>query len=214
MSRYLAAHPDPAAVMAVLAREVFTEALLLELRFASGTVYLSNWVVPFTDTRDGHVWQGAGNLVSGSPVTGGDGDLAPVMEYTLGIPAELLSEGEAGEDGKGLIPMLMLDRPEYVGRKAILWSQIFDDTVLTPEGQSTPVGYPVAEHAGLMDRASVTFAPGVALVTLTVESLLARKAQPAWGRLTARDQARRHSDDKGLDYVPEVVATEIQWTKW
>ena len=43
---------------------------------------------------------------------------------------------------------------------------------------------------------------------------LARKGAPQYGFLTYQDQLRRHPTDEGLQFVPEVVSTEVQWTDW
>ncbi len=52
------------------------------------------------------------------------------------------------------------------------------------------------------------------MLTLRVESVLARKGAPLFGLLTDRDQKRRYVDDEGLRYVPEVMSTAVKWTDW
>ena len=214
MSRYLASQPDPAAIIALLAKDVIHEALLLELQFVTGTIYLSNEIPPFTDLRDGYVWQGMGNLVGIGTVNGGVNVRAPVMEYQLGIPWELLTVDERGTNGMGLIPGLIGDRANYVNRPARLWSQLFDDATPDAQGRPSQVGHPTAEHFGLMDKISISFSPEAAILSLSVEGLMARKAAPTYGRLTHRDQLRRYPGDLGLRFVPEVMSTDPQWTDW
>ena len=212
MSVYLANQPDPEEVEAVLNRQSVYLVHLLELQFASGTVYLSNEIVPFTDTEWGHTWRGMGNLVSMSAVQAGRRNLAPVMEYTLGIPWEFLTEGERGVNGMGLIPGLIGDPAEYRNRTATLWEQVFDDETLDSHGRPTPVGIPSAIHTGRMDTVRATYALASANVTLSVEGPLSRKGAPVFGRLTPRDQYKRYPGDHGLDYVTEVLNTTVQWT--
>ena len=212
MSIYLAHQPDPAAVEAALNRETVHIVQLLELRFASGTVYLSNEVVPFTDSQWGHTWQGMGNLVSMSSIQAGERNLAPLMEYTLGIPWEFLTAEERGVSGMGMIPALIGNSAEYRDREAILWEQILDDETLDVHGRATPVGVPSALHYGRMDTVRASYSITAANLTLSVEGPFSRKGAPVFGRLTPRDQKRRYAGDNGLNYVYEGLNTTVQWT--
>lgn len=215
MSRLLSAQPDPAAVEAVLARDVVSWALMLELQFASGTVRLSNTAVPITD-RNGATWSGLGDLVGMSDIEGGAGSLAPLREYYLGIPWEFLGADSIPGQAAARIPGLIGAASEYRGRPANLYAQLFDADVYDGRGRATPVGVPMALDAGLMTNVSWTFAPGgtAVMLTLRVESVLARKGAPLFGLLTDRDQKRRYGDDAGLEYVPEVMSTAVKWTDW
>ncbi|NVK57329.1 MAG: hypothetical protein HWE26_17130 [Alteromonadaceae bacterium] len=216
MSIYLSNQPDPAAVQAQLEREAVHVILLLELRFASGAVYLSNGLLPFTDADPdkGHTWQGLGNLVGVGDVEGGPEDLAPFMQYHLGVPWEILEEDERGVNGMGLIPGLIGEPGEYRNRDAILYEQVMSDDMLDAHGRPTPVGIPTAIHFGVMDTVTASYSASAAILSMTVEGPLARKGAPVYGMLTARDQLRRHPGDKGLTYVPEVMSTTPKWTTW
>lgn len=217
MSIYLSNQPDPAAVAAALANEVVSSILLLELRFASGSVYLSTDTVPYTDPHWGYTWTGLGILASIGEVTGGVDNLAPMMEYGLGVPWEFLSEDEQAEARFNLIPALVSDRAEYVNRPAILWEQVLSHDVLDEHGRPTPVGIPSALHYGLMDLAGASFSAAAVGLRLTAEGPLTRKGSAVFGRLTDRDQRRRHATptpDKGLRFVPEVLSTNPVWTDW
>jgi hypothetical protein len=211
VSIYLAHQPDPAAVEAALAKEVVHLVQLLELRFASGTVYLSNETVPIE--VDGHTWQGMGNLVSVATIPAGRRNLAPLVEYTLGIPWEFLTDEERGVNGMGLIPGLIGDPAEYRNREAILWEQILDDDNLDSHGRPTPIGVPSALHYGRMDAVTATYSPTAANLRLSVEGPFSRKGAPVFGRLTPRDQQKRYPGDNGLNYVYEVQNTVVEWTK-
>ncbi len=218
MSVYLSNQPDPAAVAAALAKEVVPTILLLELRFASGTVHLTNQVVPFTDTEWGQTWQGCGTLVGMTNLRGGPNDLAPLREYTLGIPWEVLSDAERGSNGLGRIPGLIGDPADYRGRPAILWEQILDADTRDPYGRMTPVGIPSALDFSRMDTVKARYSATAAVLTLSCEAITSRKASATYGRLTPRDQYRRtaagQATDKGLDHVPEVMNTTPEWTRF
>jgi hypothetical protein len=210
MSVFLADQPDPGAILAALDRETVKRALLLEMRFASETVRISDWAVPFQDGRWGHDWVAGRGLVSMADVDLGEDDLAPLREYSLGIPWEYLTEGQRGSIG--MLPPLIGNRPEYAGRDCILMMQLFEGVDV--HGRAAPLGYPVALDWSLMDRVSASF--GLERITLTLgcESLLARKGAPQYGLLTHRDQLRRHPGDNGLRFVPEVMSTNPVWTTW
>lgn len=215
MSRLLAAQPDPAAVEAALARDVVSWALMLELRFVSGTIRISNTAVPVTD-RTGATWQGLGDLVGMSDLEGGPDSLAPLREYHLGIPWEFLGPDSLPPRSAARIPGLIGDASDYRGQPANLYAQLFDADVYDARGRAAPVGVPIALDAGLMTNVGWSFAPGDGgvMLTLRVESVLARKGAPLFGLLTDRDQRRRHGDDQGLRFVPEVMSTAVKWTDW
>ncbi len=215
MSRLLAAQPDPAAVEAVLARDVVSWALLLELRFRSGTIRLSNATVPVT-TAGGAVWQGLGDLVGMSDIDGGPDNLAPLREYHLGVPWEFLGPESLPAQASARIPALIGDASDYRGQPANLSAQLYDGNAYDASGRALPVGVPVALDAGTMTNVGWSFSPGDGgvVLTLRVESVLARKGAPLFGLLTDRDQKRRHGDDAGLRFVPEVMSTAVKWTDW
>lgn len=210
MSIFLEGQPDPEALMAALDRETVTRALLLEMRFASQTVRISDWAVAFTDLRWGHRWAPGGGWVGMSDVARGADDLAPWRDYILGIPTEALSPEQAAEIG--MLPAIIGNRAEYAGRDAVLYMQLFDG--VDAHGRAAPLGHPIALDWSLMDRVSGSFTPEAITLTLSCEGLMARKGSPQYGMLTHRDQARRHPGDNGLRFVPEVMATNPVWTTW
>ncbi len=214
MSLFLDGQPDPVAVEAALQAETVSLLLLLELRFASGTRYLSSSNVPFVDAQWGHEWLGTGDMVSIAEISGGAQEMAPLIEYRLALPYELLADEEKGISGKGRIPALVGSPGEYLNRAAILWGQILSLTAVDVHGRPLPVGTPFAIHTGIMDRVKISFGPMQAQLTLPVEGPLSRKGAPVYGMLTPRDQARRHPGDQGLRFVPEVTNTDVTWTTW
>lgn len=212
MSVFLSNQPDPAAVEAALRRESVHIVLLAEFRFASGTFYTCNQNIPIT--TGGHTWQGYGDLVAVSAVSDSADTLAPLMEYTLGIPWELLTPEDRATNGLGIIPGLIGSPSEYRGRTAALWEQIVSDDILDADGRGALIGVPTALHSGSMDSPRASFTAASANLTLSVEGAFIRAGAPVFGRMTHRDQLRRYPGDKGLRYVPEVVDTEVQWTSW
>ena len=211
MSVYLSNQPNPAAVEAALRKQSVHIILLAEFRFASGTVYTSNETVSFTDALWGHTWRGYGALVGVSSISDSVETLAPMMEYQLGIPWEVLAPEERGTNGLGKIPGLIGNPSEYRGRTAALWEQVMSHDVLDEHGRPTPIGVPTSIHTGTMDTPRASFSASFVSLTLNVEGAFVRAGAPVFGRYTPRDQQRRYPGDNGLRYVPEVVDTELNW---
>lgn len=214
MSRLLEGQPDPSAIISALSREVVHYILLCELRFASGTVYMSNQQGDFTDLKWGNTWRGLGGLVGIGDIDGGPDDLAPYREYLLGIPWQFLSDESSPTRATAQLPALIGKKSEYVGREANLWVQMFAPDAEDTHGRPIPLGYPIALDASLMSDVSWSFVADGALLRLKVEGLLARKGAPLFGMLTYKDQLRRHPGDEGLRFVAEVVSTNPTWTSW
>lgn len=210
MSIFLEGQPDPDAILAALDRETVRRALLLEMRFASETVRISDWAVPFTDLRWGHTWVAGAGWVGMSEIAHEEGDLAPWRDYNLGIPTERMTEEQ--QDRIGMLPALIGNRAEYAGRDAILYMQMFDGQ--DEHGRAAPLGHPIALDWSLMDRVSGSFTKETIMLTMSCEGLMARKGSPQYGMLTHRDQNRRHAGDNGLRFVPEVMSTSPVWTTW
>lgn len=206
MSVFLDAQPEEyrAAIADLLSREAVQMAVMLQLDFASGPIRLSNRNIPFIDLKWGYQWgAGSGLLVALPEVSGGDGQLAPFREYQLGMPNEWIDAESWRADLVGIVG----DFTEYRGRDAGLFGQLFD-----PDSNQ-PIGHPFAFDAGLMDKMTVSFPRGGAILRLTTESFLARKGAPVYGMQTYLDQKRRHPTDEGLQFTTEA-AKVITWTDW
>jgi hypothetical protein len=209
----LADQPDPDGVLAVLQAERVAQALLLELQFASGPVYLSNLMLPFVDLRWGRTWQGLGAFVLLEDMQGGKDNLAPARKYTLGIPRDYLTGDETTDAQLNRLPTLVGSPGEYRGREAILYMQLFGET-LDAYGRVQAAGYPIALDTSIMDSISVSYSATQIALSLSVESFMARKGYPSNGTLTYRDQLQRHAGDTGLGFVPEVAGTIVTWPKF
>lgn len=206
MIEFLKAQPEEYRdqVMDLLAGGAVQMAVLLNLEFATTPVRLSNRNIPFVDLKWGHEWGAGSGLLVGLPeVSGGDNQLAPFREYRLGIPGEWIDSENWAAD---LVEMVG-DVVEYRGRDAGLYGQLFH-----PD-KNTAIGHPFAFDVGIMDRMTVSFPKGGAIVSLTTESFLARKGAPVYGMQTYFDQKRRYSTDEGLQFVTEAGKL-ITWTAW
>lgn len=206
MIEFLQAQPEEYRdqVMDLLGRGSVQMAVMLHLDFATDPVWLSNRNIPFTDLKWGHTWGAGGGLLVGLPeVNGGDNQLAPFHEYRLGMPNEWIDSENWAAD---LVEMVG-DVAEYRGRDSGLYGQLFD-----PDSNQ-PVGHPFAFDTGIMDRMTVSFPRGGAIVSLTTESFMARKGVPVYGMQTYFDQKRRHPTDEGLQFVTEAGKL-ITWTDW
>ena len=206
MIEFLKSQPAPqrARVMDLLAREAVQMSVMLHLDFASEALRLSNRNIPFTDLKWGHEWGAGGGLLVGLPeLSGGDDQLAPFREFRLGIPNEWID----AETWMADLVEMVGDVGSYRGRDAGLYGQLFD----SESGQ--PVGHPFAFDIGIMDRMSVSFPRGGAIISLTTESFMARKGVPVYGMQTYHDQKRRHPTDEGLQFVTEAGKL-ITWTDW
>ncbi|MFW2541537.1 hypothetical protein ACN2XU_02765 [Primorskyibacter sp. 2E107] len=191
-------------VMALLSGGAVQMSVLLHLDFATEPLLLCNRNVPFTDLKWGRVWGAGSGLLVGLPeISGGDNELAPFREYQLGMPNEMI---DAANWAAELVTMVG-EVSEYRARDAGLYAQLFDPDT------GGPAGHPFALDIGIMDKLTVSFPRGGAIVSLTTESFMARKGVPTYGMLTYFDQKRRYPTDEGLQFVTESNKL-ITWTDW
>lgn len=206
MIEFLAAQPEEYrdTVLDLLGREAVHMAILFHMDFATTPVFLSNRNVPFTDLKWGHTWsQGSGLLVGLPEISGGDGQLAPFREFRLGLPNEWIDAENWAADLVSMVGNVS----EYRGRDAGLYGQLFDPDT------GAPVGHPFAMDVGVMDRMTVSFPVGGAIVTLTTEGFMSRKGAPVYGMQTYNDQKRRYPTDEGMEFTVEAEKT-VNWTDW
>lgn len=206
MIEFLRAQPDEYRdqVMDLLGRGAVQMAVMLHMDFATNPIRLSNRNIPFTDLKWGHIWDAGHGLLVGMPeVTGGDNQLAPFREYSLGLPNEWIDSENWAAD---LVEMVG-NVGEYRRRDFCLYGQLFDPDT------NQPVGHPFAFDISFMDRMTVSFPRGGAVVSLSTESFMARKGVPVYGMLTYFDQKRRYPTDEGLQFVTEANKL-ITWTDW
>ncbi|WP_107495649.1 hypothetical protein [Thalassobius sp. I31.1] len=200
MTILLDAQSDPAAFLAAIEAESVDFALCCEMQFLSETLYMSNRNVGFVS--GGREWKGLGKLVDLSAPSGGSEDLAPVMEYTLSLPWDLIDEG--AKNGIGQLAELMYLSEEYERRIARLSVQIFQD--------GEPGGDPFVLHVGRMSKPHLSVEWGKPVVfRIDAESILVGQQTPPSGKLTDADQKARHPGDRGLEAVPNAVSEAVDW---
>ncbi len=176
-----------AANAAAAGARVVRPVLLAELDFASGPVTVTN--APFDIAIDGKTYQGVGQFGGISPVE--EGTELQTYNLTLqlnGIPAALIAIA-LGED--------------YQGRAAVVSMAFLD------EGHR-PLDAPLVLFRGRMDVMRIQ-AGETASIELTCESRLADWERPRVRRYNNADQQQRFSDDKGFEFVPQMVEKEIVW---
>jgi hypothetical protein len=201
--RYLENQPvaDRPRILELIKADRVEMAIMAFFDFASQPLRISNRTLPFQDSS-GNTWDAGGGLLVQIPVLGmGEGELAPFRMFRLGMPDEWIDSDNFAAD---LIQMVA-DRAEYVGRTSQILEQLFDPAT----GQ--PIGNPTVIETGTMDKMSVSFPLGGAIVSLTSEGLLARKGVPVYGVQTYRDQKRRYPTDEGLEFVTETNRL-VTWT--
>lgn len=206
MSVFLDAQPVAARdrIAAILSGGVVPMAIMLSLDFADGPLRLCNRRVPFTDLKDGHTWgAGHGLLVSLPDLEMAEDSLNPFRQYQLGLPSDLIDLEEWAPE----VISSISDRANYVTREVALYGQIFDPMT------GAPVGHPFAHDVAQMDRMTASFSTAGAIVSLSVESFMARQGMPVYGMMTYRDQLRRFPGDEGMQFTTESGRL-VTWTKW
>lgn len=191
---------NPEGLREALAGENVSGALMCEMQFASGTLYLTNSLTSFT--VGGVQYRGLGDLVSVAAVKQGPRNLTPVMRYGLGLPKEVMADDEGASLGN--VAAVMSDPAEYAERLAILSLQVFRD--------GAPYGSPVVMHTGRLSRPRIEVQPGQPLrFSILAESVLVRKRLAPAGKLTDKDQQSRHAGDLGLGFVINATSEPVDW---
>jgi hypothetical protein len=178
---------DPTVVSA-LGGEVVRIALLAELEFASGTLYMTD--LPYNVNYGGNTYVGGGNLVSVNPVKESDGLEAHGLQFTLsGVPSSAIS---------------MVLQEHIQGKPARLKVMLFSEN-------GTPIGTPVEEWTGRLDQMSIEDGPQSATVTVTAESRLADFKRSYVRRYTNEDQQAEYPGDKFFEHLQAIQDLEIIW---
>lgn len=194
---------DPDAVLAALNGEVIEAALMFDMDFAEEPVRISTRIIPFEDNQFGHAWMSGAGLLIALPDYGvSDQSLAPLREYSLGIPKDIL---ESSLEWRLAMAKFAGDRANYFGRAFTVYFQLF--------AVGRPVGNPIVIDTGEMDRIVPRFSNGVSLVTLSVESLTSRQGVNGYGSLTYNDQLSRFVGDLGCAFTTEFYK-QVQRTNW
>lgn len=167
--------------------ETFRWGVLVRLDFAGGVVAVHSGVGPID--YDGDTYLGVGNLGSLSPVREG---IEPrpyqVTAQLSGIPSEYIAIA-LGEN--------------YQGRDAKIY-----DVLLDSDHQI--IGTPTLAFNGRMDTMDVLLG-AEAVITVTMQSRLADWDRARVRRYNHEDQIAEYPNDKGFEFVAQMVEKELLW---
>ncbi|MEI6986415.1 MAG: hypothetical protein WCK65_09810 [Rhodospirillaceae bacterium] len=169
-------------------KSVARPALLVELRFGSGTVWVWSGIGPLT--WNGATWLGVGWLGRVSAV-----------EETLELKAAGASFQLSGVPSELLIPVVS---ESIQSRQALMYLAFFDeDWTVVPD--------PVLLFRGRMDTIEIADGGAIATITLYVESRLRDLERARVRRYTDADQQAEYPNDLGLSFVAALQEINILW---
>jgi hypothetical protein len=176
------------AMQAVATAEVVRPIYLVDLEFASGSIYL---------------WSGLGDLTFNSNTYLGAGDLlsiGAVQEST-----DLTAAGAQITLGGIKQSLLLLARDEpYQGRPLTIRLGAFDEN-------GDLISSPVIMFSGFMDVMNIADSGDTSKITVTAENKLIAFQTTSVRRYTAEDQKIEHPADKGFEFVAKIQEKEIVW---
>jgi hypothetical protein len=176
------------AMQAVATAELVRPIYLVDLEFASGSIYL---------------WSGLGDLSFNSNTYIGAGDLlsiGSVQEST-----ELTATGAQITLGGIKQSLLTLARDEpYQGRPLTIRLGAFDEN-------GDLIASPVIVFSGFMDVMTINDSGETSTITVSAENKLIVFQKTAVRRYTAEDQKIEHPTDKGFEFVAKIQEKEIVW---
>jgi len=176
------------AQLAAVAGEHVSTCHLVQLAFASGTVYL-------TDAPHDIVW-GANTYLG----AGRAGNIEPTRE-TLAGEATGLRFSLAGPIGEFVAVALA----EHVqGKPADVYVAWFD-------ANGVLIDTPTLEWRGLTDVMPVQDAPDQSVISVTAESRFAQFNRPKVRRHSDQDQQAAHPGDKFFQYAAAMMDRSIVW---
>lgn len=176
------------AMQAVATAELVRPIYLVDLEFASGSIYL---------------WSGLGDLSFNSNTYIGAGDLlsiGAVQEST-----ELTATGAQITLGGIKQSLLTLARDEpYQGRPLTIRLGAFDEN-------GDLIASPVILFSGFMDVMTINDSGETSTITVSAENKLIVFQKTAVRRYTAEDQKIEHPTDKGFEFVAKIQEKEVIW---
>ena len=176
------------AMQAVATAELVRPIYLVDLEFASGSIYL---------------WSGLGDLSFHSNTYIGAGDLlsiGSVQEST-----ELTATGVQITLGGIKQSLLTLARDEpYQGRPLTIRLGAFDEN-------GDLIASPVIVFSGFMDVMTISDSGETSTISLSAENKLIVFQKTAVRRYTAEDQKIEHPNDEGFEFVAKIQEKEIVW---
>jgi len=176
-----------AAVNAALQGSNVPYLVFVELDFTDGVIRLCNTGYPFE--WDGKTWIGSGNLGTISEIEEGkDLQMYGCVLTLTGLDSEVM----ASALGSG-----------YSGRAATIWLAPLDEDFQV-------ISDPVIIFKGKMDTMPIKLGKHAA-IQLTIESKLVSWERPYNRRYNNEDQQSEYPNDKGLEFVAQMVEKEIYW---
>jgi len=160
---------------------------LIDLEFDSGALYFWTGITPLT--FNGNEYIGAGNLLGISPIAETSEIRAVGVNLSLSaIPASLISIA---------LTEAYQGQPVKIRFGALSSGSIVSDPYLIFDGR--------------MDVMTIDDAGQDASISLSAESRLIDLERPRIRRYTPEDQKAEHPGDTGMDFVPKIQDTSVQW---
>lgn len=170
-----------------LAAEHVPYLVFVELDFVGGAVRLTNAAYDFE--WNGYTWVGCGNLGAISEIEEGqDLQMYGCMLSLSGLSADYVAKCFGAE---------------YSGRDATIWLAPLDDDYRV-------IADPIIIFRGRMDTMPIKLG-AESVISLTVESELTDWERPRIRRYNNEDQQSEYPDDRGFEYVPQMVEKQIFW---
>ena len=160
---------------------------LIRLSFDSGALRFWTGVTPLV--WGGYQYFGGGNLIGISPIAETSEIRAVGVDLSMsGLPASLIS--------------IALNE-DYQGRPVKIYFGVLSGGAIVAD--------PYLLFDGRMDVMTIDDTGDSASINLSAESRLIDLERPRIRRYTPEDQRSKHPNDSGLDYVPVIQDTSIQW---
>ena len=180
---------------AQLASGRYASAYLVEMRFASGTLYLCT--LPIAVPVAGNTYTGLGRLLRVDPIATSEDGRADKVKISLSITDDAVLAAVLGNVAG------------YRGRRVVIWMQLFTDTF-------KPVGQRSLEWQGYMEPVSITRSAGQGGITGRIEMPCTRAGLPrsrnSQGlRVTHAQQQQRYAGDLFCQYIQALVEQPYTW---
>lgn len=185
-----------ATQLAVLAQTARGVCWLVDLEFASGTQYMTNFTSPIT--ANAHTYTALGQILT----VGNLNETGSVKTDRLKLRATIVDSA--------LLALLIGPASEYRNRKARVYAQFLGDAW-------QPVGNPVLRWAGYMDKLTVTRTTsqqgksGGHIEMSLVRSGLAKFRADIGLRLSHAQHQREYPGDLGFEYTESLVNNPVVW---
>jgi hypothetical protein len=180
----------PSEVNAIVGGSVVEHVFLVKFDFLSETKRVHTGFGKLR-TLDGNLWDGLGELVAISGLTGMRSGSAPAGKITAsGVSPDLL-------------PIALGEEDEYSGRPVAIFFQAFSDRV--------PVGNPCPLLLRIMTSISIDRTGDTRSLSINHESPYVGRNNPANGWYSDRDQQARYPGDRFCERTPFLFFKQERW---